>query len=67
MQQLAIFPRRAVTSGGRYAAAQMASKAAPTEIEVLPPPHMPTNEESETLLKIRHTSAHVMAMAVQKL
>ena len=28
---------------------------------------MPTNDESEELLKIRHTTAHVMAMAVQKL
>lgn len=35
--------------------------------EVLAPPKMPTNDDSETLLKIRHTSAHVMAMAVQKL
>lgn len=28
---------------------------------------LPTNESSPELLKIRHTSAHVMAMAVQKL
>lgn len=28
---------------------------------------LPTNENSENLLKIRHSSAHVMAMAVQKL
>lgn len=28
---------------------------------------LPTNESSENLLKIRHTSAHVLAMAVQKL
>ncbi|KAJ7531777.1 hypothetical protein O6H91_14G058000 [Diphasiastrum complanatum] len=27
---------------------------------------LPTNESSETLLRLRHTSAHVMAMAVQK-
>ena len=27
---------------------------------------LPTSDESENLLKIRHTSAHVMAMAVQK-
>jgi len=31
------------------------------------PPKLPTNDESDTLLRIRHTSAHVMAMAVQKL
>ena len=29
--------------------------------------HLPTNEESDELLRIRHTSAHVMAMAVQRL
>lgn len=28
---------------------------------------LPTNESSPDLLKVRHTSAHVMAMAVQKL
>lgn len=28
---------------------------------------LPTNESSENLLRIRHTAAHVMAMAVQKL
>lgn len=28
---------------------------------------LPTNEQSERLLKIRHSTAHVMAMAVQKL
>ncbi|CAN6684712.1 unnamed protein product [Malus baccata var. baccata] len=28
---------------------------------------LPTNESSESLIKIRHTCAHVMAMAVQKL
>lgn len=28
--------------------------------------HLPTNEESDQLLRIRHTSAHVMAMAVQE-
>lgn len=37
---------------------------------MLPPPgplELPTNEKSEKLLRIRHTSAHVMAMAVQRL
>ena len=29
--------------------------------------HLPTNDESDQLLRIRHTSAHVMAMAVQRL
>ncbi len=28
---------------------------------------LPTNEGSEKLLKIRHSSAHIMAMAVQRL
>ena len=31
------------------------------------PRRLPTNDDSEELLRIRHTSAHVMAMAVQKL
>ena len=31
------------------------------------PIHLPTNEESDQLLRIRHTTAHVMAMAVQRL
>ncbi|XP_010557693.1 PREDICTED: threonine--tRNA ligase, chloroplastic/mitochondrial 2-like isoform X2 [Tarenaya hassleriana] len=35
-----------------------------TEPEIVP---LPTNESSEKLLRIRHTCAHVMAMAVQKL
>lgn len=29
--------------------------------------HLPTNDSSDKLLRIRHTCAHVMAMAVQKL
>jgi threonyl-tRNA synthetase len=28
---------------------------------------LPTNENSENLLRVRHTTAHIMAMAVQKL
>lgn len=28
---------------------------------------LPSNEDNENLLRIRHTSAHVMAMAVQRL
>ncbi|KAK3016112.1 hypothetical protein RJ639_006146 [Escallonia herrerae] len=38
------------------------SEEAPKEKVVLP-----TNKSSETLLRIRHTCAHVMAMAVQKI
>ncbi|KAF5828273.1 ADP,ATP carrier protein [Dunaliella salina] len=37
--------------------------AAPQEAYV----SLPTSDESETLLRIRHSSAHMMAMAVQKL
>jgi len=44
-----------------------------TSIKELPPPHpaveeedLPTNESDIDLLKLRHTSAHVMAMAVQQ-
>ncbi|KAJ4817719.1 Threonine--tRNA ligase [Rhynchospora pubera] len=40
-----------------------AQKEAPKEERIV----LPTNESSEKLLRIRHTCAHVMAMAVQKL
>lgn len=39
----------------------------PALIEAVKPMVLPSNEESDTLLRIRHTSAHVMAMAVQRL
>ena len=42
------------------------SKAAQPEAPA-EPIKLPTNSESDTLLRIRHTSAHVMAMAVQRL
>ena len=32
-----------------------------------PPIDLPKSNESEQLLKIRHTTSHVMAMAVQRL
>ncbi|KAH9745143.1 threonine--tRNA ligase 2 [Citrus sinensis] len=48
-----------VTQNGKVEQAQMTSE---TEKVVLP-----TNESNEQLLRIRHTCAHVMAMAVQKL
>lgn len=48
------------------AATTKASKASKvqgsTDVEELP-----TNESSASLLRIRHTTSHVMAMAVQKL
>ncbi|XP_024536368.1 threonine--tRNA ligase, chloroplastic/mitochondrial 2 [Selaginella moellendorffii] len=49
------------------------SVAAESETEISPPspsPHkipLPTNESCEELLRMRHTCAHVMAMAVQTL
>ncbi|XP_052178238.1 threonine--tRNA ligase, chloroplastic/mitochondrial 2 [Diospyros lotus] len=46
------------------AASSAEQKAAPEEEEKLV---LPTNESSQRLLRIRHTCAHVMAMAVQKL
>jgi threonyl-tRNA synthetase len=45
--------------------APSAEAAAPAAPAV--PIKLPSNEDSDTLLKIRHTSAHVMAMAVQRL
>jgi threonyl-tRNA synthetase len=38
-----------------------------TSVEQPPKIHLPRTSESETLKKIRHTTSHVMAMAVQKL
>jgi threonyl-tRNA synthetase len=58
---------RAAASNMRMAAVQAPTGNPSTEEVAAEPVHMPTNEESEQLLKIRHTSAHVMAMAVQKL
>jgi len=43
------------------ASAAVESKAVEVEME------LPTNDSSEDLLKVRHSSAHVMAMAVQQL
>ena len=42
---------------------RLMSTAAPTEQEEAV---LPTNENDESLLKLRHSSAHVMAMAVQR-
>merc|ERR1719276_809620 len=36
------------------------------EVKKEEPLELPTNEDDEQLLKIRHSSAHVMAMAVQE-
>lgn len=42
--------------------------AVATKMEETPPPIiLPTNNSSPNLLRMRHTTAHVMAMAVQKL
>lgn len=38
-----------------------------TSVDPPKPMDLPTNESSPTLLRMRHTTAHVMAMAVQKL
>lgn len=50
----------------RMSTAAPAAAAAAVEVEVVAE-ELPTNEGSQELLKIRHTSAHVMAMAVQNL
>ncbi|KAH0650835.1 hypothetical protein KY289_031076 [Solanum tuberosum] len=54
-------PRRR-SSFSTHASAALQEAPAPNEKIVLP-----TNESSDGLLRIRHTCAHVMAMAVQKL
>lgn len=39
----------------------------PTDATNIMPINLPTNDSSPTLLRMRHTAAHVLAMAVQKL
>ena len=39
----------------------------PTDANNIIPINLPTNDSSPTLLRMRHTAAHVLAMAVQKL
>ena len=54
----------------RHASSRITTLAAPAaavEEAAAQRVHLPTNEESDELLRIRHTSAHVMAMAVQRL
>jgi len=54
----------------RHASSRITALAAPAaavEEAAAQRVHLPTNEESDELLRIRHTSAHVMAMAVQRL
>ena len=48
-------------------AATQAPAAGKPEAAAVAPVVLPTNDNSDDLLKIRHTSAHLMAMAVQKL
>lgn len=51
----------------RHASSRITALAAAVEEAAIQRVHLPTNEESDELLRIRHTSAHVMAMAVQRL
>ena len=45
----------------------MAASVKDIKAQEVPFVELPTNEKSEKLLKIRHSSAHIMAMAVQRL
>jgi threonyl-tRNA synthetase len=45
----------------------MAASVKDVKAQEVPFVELPTNEKSEKLLKIRHSSAHIMAMAVQRL
>jgi len=57
-------PRAAARATARATAAV---EAETVEAETPVPVQLPTSDESPELLKIRHTSAHVLAMAVQRL
>ncbi|KAM2083528.1 hypothetical protein ACFX1T_036918 [Malus domestica] len=56
--------------GGRNGVSTSSAMAMKAQMDVADKPEkvvLPTNESSESLIRIRHTCAHVMAMAVQKL
>lgn len=59
-------PLHEVAASGKRMRMSTAAPAAAAAVEVVAE-ELPTNEGSQELLKIRHTSAHVMAMAVQNL
>ncbi|KAM7275559.1 hypothetical protein ACFE04_017425 [Oxalis oulophora] len=69
------FSKRTVSLSKRFFTANVATQSISNQIEedpkddVITPPKivLPTNESSSGLLRIRHTCAHVMAMAVQRL
>ncbi|CAM6099368.1 unnamed protein product [Calypogeia fissa] len=66
---------KGVKTFASFAAGQETVARTPSEVEIttvaeneqVPVLVLPTNQSSDKLLRIRHTSAHVMAMAVQKL
>ncbi|CAB9504103.1 Threonine--tRNA ligase catalytic [Seminavis robusta] len=51
----------------RYLSATVAPEEAKAAAQVVEPEELPNNDNDEDLLKIRHSSAHVMAMAVQQI
>jgi len=52
-------------NGRTFATAPSTKEKAPTSEDAMP--ELRTSDESASLLRIRHSSAHIMAMAVQKL
>lgn len=62
-------------AAGQFTKLQMSTKTEPDAVEVTDDTtaedlfgfDLPTNENSQNLLRVRHTTAHIMAMAVQKL
>lgn len=57
--------RNGMAGKQRFLSATVAPKAEAVQVEVVE--ELPTNDNDEDLLKIRHSSAHVMAMAVQQI
>ena len=55
------------SASGGSSLAKPPPSSSPAAAAAAMPIVLPTNEQSERLLRIRHTSAHLMAMAVQKL
>lgn len=64
-------PSKALSSGTRvFASVTTGSETkakTSQEAEPLPLPELPTNESDDELLRIRHSAAHILAMATQRL
>jgi threonyl-tRNA synthetase len=68
-RRLSRIPQKIVSKDLRTFSTSVSTESIDTEVNTadLFSVELPTNENSDKLLKIRHSSAHIMAMAVQRL